>query len=524
MLDLKNKTINNEIVKQLTSVGDAVAGMGLSFSVFDQTGNILLHRNSGFESSNHPGLFARIEGLFKDMNSDLISELSHDNIFALPINLGDEGKAIAVVENHGEDTNLSGHVCQLVKELLAQIEKNIKSEQQIGLVSTELADTYEELVLLYKMSSNMKVSQADSNYLQLACDWLTELVNVEGIAILLERQIGSHKRLVLTAGAGLIDVNQQLVEQLHARLLEEVAKDKDALLDSDVDGPCRYTWPGRIRNIIAVPLEVNQRITGLMVAINRIDKPDFDSTDVKMFNSVAHQCAIFIENGRLFKDLKGLLVGSLKALTTSIDAKDQYTRGHSERVAFIAKWIAEKLAETQDIDEDFIHKIYLAGLLHDIGKIGIPEGLLRKKGKLTNDEMLTIKSHPSIGASILSEIKQMQEIIPGILYHHERFDGKGYPNNLSDDRIHMIGKIISVADSFDAMTSKRTYRDAMSLQAAADEIRKASGTQFDPVVTKAFLESDLYALWNILHDGSSPVWGSGDLVEFSTEAVGALIK
>ena len=134
------------------------------------------------------------------------------------------------------------------------------------------------------------------------------------------------------------------------------------MLDSEVDAPFKYEWPDRIKNIIAVPLYGNEKISGLMVAINRLDKPDFDSIDVKLFNSVANECAVFIENGRLFTDLKELFIGSLKALTNSIDAKDQYTRGHSERVAFISRWIAERLAEQEPLEEDVIHRIYLAGL------------------------------------------------------------------------------------------------------------------------------------------------------------------
>ena len=235
---------------------------------------------------------------------------------------------------------------------------------------------------------------------------------------------------------------------------DEVSTGKEALLDSDVDASFRYEWPASIRNIIAVPLYGKERnvsyssadissgqsamknksdasIIGLMVAFNRIDKPDFDSTDVKLFNSVANSCAVFIENGRLVRDLKELFIGSLKALTRSIDAKDPYTRGHSERVAFISRWIAEKVAVEENLEPEQIHKIYLAGLLHDIGKVGIDEAVLRKNCKLTEDELGDIRKHPSIGAGILSGIKQMRDIVPGILTHHERVDGTGYPNGLT---------------------------------------------------------------------------------------------
>ena len=128
------------------------------------------------------------------------------------------------------------------------------------------------------------------------------------------------------------------------------------------------------------------------------------------------------------------------------------------------------------------------GLLHDIGKIGINEAVLRKNGKLTEEELNQIKSHPSIGANILADIKQMNDIVPGVLCHHERVDGKGYPNGLKGDQIPLIGKIVMLADSFDAMTSKRVYRDAMSIQTAFDEIEKGLGTQFDEKIGRLFLE------------------------------------
>jgi HD-GYP domain-containing protein (c-di-GMP phosphodiesterase class II) len=401
-----------------------------------------------------------------------------------------------------------------------------------------LAQVYEELVLLHKLSANMKVTEPDVNFLQMACDNLTDIVSVEGIAVLLERTVeDDEKRLVLAAGSGLIDINERMATVLHSRLTEEINSGKEALLDSEVDSPFRYDWPGSVRNIIAVPLygkaeeshfatEVHSsnRIIGLMVAINRIDKPDFDSTDVKLFNSVAGSCAVFVENGRLFKDLKELFIGSLKALTSSIDAKDPYTRGHSERVAFISRWIADRFVAERPLKEERIHKIYLAGLLHDIGKIGVDEAVLRKKGKLTSEEFDCIKTHPSIGAGILSGIKQMRDIVPGVLYHHERVDGKGYPSGLTGERIPLMGRIIGLADSFDAMTSKRTYRDALTVEQAIEEIRKGLGTQFDPNVAIVFLDSDVYQLWDIMQEGFNRIYQSGNPAEYGAAAVGSIIR
>jgi HD-GYP domain-containing protein (c-di-GMP phosphodiesterase class II) len=266
------------------------------------------------------------------------------------------------------------------------------------------------------------------------------------------------------------------------------------------------------------------KITGIMVAINRIGKPDFDTIDVKLFNSVANQCAIFIENGRLFKDLKQLFIGSLKALTNSIDAKDKYTRGHSDRVAFVSRWIAERFAETHPIKDEQIQRVYLAGLLHDIGKIGVDENVLQKQGALTEEEMNQIKAHPSIGANILADIKQMRDIIPGILCHHERVDGKGYPQGLLGSQIPLIGKIVMIADAFDAMTSKRTYREAMSIEQAIDEIENGLGTQFDEELGRAFIESDVRQMWEMIQYGRTEDSYEPDSSEYGTTAIGALIQ
>jgi HD-GYP domain-containing protein (c-di-GMP phosphodiesterase class II) len=439
---------------------------------------------------------------------------------------------------------------EIFSEMLGLLAENFqaaaKAEKQIEIVSNELAQTYEELVLLHKLSTNMKITKPDANFLQMACDSLADIISVEGMAILLEKTIESEKRLVLSAGLGLIDVNEQMANILKNRLVEEINNGREALLDSEVDSPFKYDWPEDIKSIIAVPFWGKEKtgapfpssegskgvegtqngnsIIGLMVAINRIDKPDFDSTDAKLFNSVANGCAIFIENGRLFNDLEELFIGSLRALTSSIDAKDQYTRGHSERVAFISRWIAERIGGEEPLKEEQIHKIYLAGLLHDIGKTGIDESVLRKKGKLTEQELNHMKKHPSIGAGILSEIKQMRDIVPGVLCHHERVDGNGYPDGLVGEEIPLAGKIVGLADSFDAMTSKRTYRGAMTIEEARAEIEKKLGTQFDEEVGRVFINSDIHQLWDIMQEGLTEIYGSGNLSEYGTAVVGALVR
>lgn len=566
-MDIIRKTLNTSELHELEKFGSRLNKYGVNFAFYNTDGELaLLYQSNRFNSDPEQlkkyGQQALSQDYETENYNDTCSQILQFNdtnlVIAVvlqscrPNNTQPESLGIAMIDlgnippTQSENTKWEtentipthNHFVEILGLFAEQFRKNIKAEEQIEKIGTELARVYEELVLLHKISTNMKVTEADSNFLQMACDSLTEIIFVEGIAILLEKTIDDEQQLVVTAGSGLIDIDEQMAAVLHSRLTEEINSGKEALLDSEVDCPFRYSWPDNIKNIIAVPLCSKEKtesqiagriqngsyIMGLMVAINRIGKQDFDSTDVKLFNSVASGCAVFIENGRLFKDLKELFIGSLRALTNSIDAKDKYTHGHSERVAFISHWIAERLSRQEPLEEEKIHEIYLAGLLHDIGKIGIDEAVLRKNGRLTEQEFSRIRLHPSIGAGILREIKQMRDIVPGVLCHHERMDGKGYPNGLTGDQIPLTGKIVGLADSFDAMTSKRTYRDAMTIEQALAEIERGLGTQFDEKIGRIFLESDIYKLWDNIRDGLKEINQSSTSSEYGTAAVEMLIR
>lgn len=564
-LDTIRKKLSLAQLRSLSEHGERISRLGVNFAVCDSDGELVL-LSSGDSYRSDVEQLQRLSK--RAMEENDLAEAKGDRRSAIwcfgeenvilggvlklsCVRSGSAGAATAVVlldlgaEQGGiradRGTNVdSSYWMEMLGLIVENVHAATRAEEQIEMVGTELAQTYEELVLLHKLSTNMRVTEHDANFLQMACDSLTEIIPVEGIAILLERRADEIQQLHVAAGRGLIDVGEGMAGLLHSRLSEETARGADALLDSEVDSPFKYDWPENIRNIMAVPLcgmdntdspsgekgQDKTRIIGMMVAINRAEKQDFDSIDAKLFNSVANSCAVFIENGRLFGDIKELFIGSLKALTSSIDAKDQYTRGHSERVAFISRWIADRLADSQHLTEEQIHRIYLAGLLHDIGKIGVDESVLRKRGKLTDEEFACIKKHPLIGAGILREIKQMRDIVPGVLYHHERLDGRGYPSGLVGDQMPLIGKIVGLADSFDAMTSKRTYRDAMTIEEALKEIEEGLGSQFDEKVGRVFLESDVYRLWELIQGVPSSSGGYEDnkFAEYGVAAVGTLIR
>lgn len=185
-----------------------------------------------------------------------------------------------------------------------------------------------------------------------------------------------------------------------------------------------------------------------------------------------------------YEKLEKAYLESIETLRYTVEAKDTYTRGHSDRVSEYSVLIGEKLK----LSEEDLKMLRIGGLFHDIGKIGIPDAILLKESKLTDDEYSQIKNHPSIGAHILRNATIFKDIIPIVKHHHEKYDGSGYPGKLKGNEIPLLARIAAIADTFDAMTSKRTYRDALSLDKVKSEFERCSGSQFDPEISKLFLD------------------------------------
>lgn len=182
--------------------------------------------------------------------------------------------------------------------------------------------------------------------------------------------------------------------------------------------------------------------------------------------------------------LEQAYLDTIETLRYTVDAKDSYTKGHSERVSEFSVLIGKQLG----ISSDDMYALRIGGLFHDIGKIGIPDYILTKKDKLTDEEYEQIKKHPLIGEQILSNATIFSDIIPIVKYHHERFDGNGYPEHLKGEAIPLLARIVSVADAFDAMASRRPYRNNVEINKIIEEISKNKNTQFDPAIADALLE------------------------------------
>ncbi len=237
------------------------------------------------------------------------------------------------------------------------------------------------------------------------------------------------------------------------------------------------------RSIICSPLIVQRKTIGVIEVLNKVDGSDFSEQDLEALVPVAATAAMAIENTRLNQTVIEAYKGTITALAAAIDAKDTYTCGHSQRVTEYALLGAYTLS----LPKDQLEILEYAGILHDIGKIGIADSILTKPGALTDEEWNIMRRHPLIGANMLKEVPFLEKTRGFLLHHHERYDGKGYPDGLKGEAIPMGARLLAVGDAFDAMTTNRSYRAAMSTDHAISELNKYSGTQFCPAAAESFV-------------------------------------
>jgi putative nucleotidyltransferase with HDIG domain len=275
----------------------------------------------------------------------------------------------------------------------------------------------------------------------------------------------------------------------YTELIQKVRDDEKPMLLTDLasnefgESESSKVKGVRLTDTICLPMNPRDKFLGVIQVANKKGNAAYRPEDLDLLKILGSQIAFVIQNADLFHNLQRAYIDTLSALTSAIDAKDSYTRGHSERVTDLSM----KLALELGLERSEIDKIKLGGLLHDIGKIGIPEGILNKPGRLNAQEFEVIKSHPELGVRILGKVEFLAGIVSIIKHHHERFDGKGYPDGLSGLDIPLLGRIVSVVDTFDAMTTDRPYRKALTEEEALKEIAHCSGTQFDPDIAEVFI-------------------------------------
>jgi putative nucleotidyltransferase with HDIG domain len=234
---------------------------------------------------------------------------------------------------------------------------------------------------------------------------------------------------------------------------------------------------------LVCPVMMKQKLTALVAVGEKVSGQDFQTTDLEMVKALSESAGIAIENARLFKDLQETYLATVRVLVSTIEAKDPYTHGHTERVAQYAVGIAKAM----DFTQDEIQTIQLGAFLHDIGKLHTSDSILHKPGALTEEEWRLVKAHPVRGAQMLQGVKFLEKATDLVRHHHERVDGKGYPDGLRGDEITIGAKIVNVADAFDAMTTERPYRQGLTMDQAIAQLEEKAGTQFAQEVAEVMV-------------------------------------
>ncbi|HEX4794810.1 MAG TPA: HD-GYP domain-containing protein [Humisphaera sp.] len=351
--------------------------------------------------------------------------------------------------------------------------------------SHQLAQAYEEVHLLFRFARLLNSVDVPEQLIQIFCNQLFPVLPFSWLAVRFHPKGTSvrelSQRLFLSgqppcSTAEFEEHSRELVNRL------PVGKGPQVLRPQD-DPFARRTGA----DLVAVPVTHAGRLIAGIIAGNKCG-PDLElsSGETQLLDAAAGLLGVFHENVARLSEQRSFFFGTVSALTAAIDAKDRYTCGHSERVALLAA----KAAEAMKLPRDLIEQYHIAGLVHDVGKIGIAEAVLTNPGRLTADEFAQIKRHPEIGYGILKDIPHMTTALPGVLHHHERWDGKGYPHGLAGEAIPLIGRVLALADTFDAMTSTRSYRAATPREKVLEEIRRCAGTQFDPALVPMFVNLD----------------------------------
>lgn len=365
---------------------------------------------------------------------------------------------------------------------------NVRLRDENEQIAINLTQTYEEICLLHDLSQSLRLTRSDEDLARSVLDSLAECIPAQGLAIVYtpvakpnevtykartEPVLISHGDCLNLQASEFPAIAAQLgVDQRRSIVVRNLQANRTTDLLPDA------------RQLIVIAMAENDRVHGWIVAINHSNGREFGSVEASLMASVASILGVHSGNRDLYRQQSEFLASVVRALTSAIDAKDPYTCGHSDRVARIAVTIAKHVG----CEPKALHTIYMAGLLHDIGKIGISDAVLGKQGPLTTEEYDHIKTHCEKGYRILADIRQLSDILPAVLHHHEQWDGRGYPCELAQDQIPRIARILAVADSYDAMTSDRPYRKGLPFEKVADIFRNGRGKQWDPEIIDAFFE------------------------------------
>ncbi len=349
----------------------------------------------------------------------------------------------------------------------------------MSLAVQELAGTYEELSLLYRISEIYSTHSIDEICSKIVREAVSAIGVKTAVVLFLDEK---NETLYTKAYEGQWDSKRQFARD-DGIIWKSIRTKKPAAFCKIHETEYRDYIPN-INSLMVCPILGKTQAVGAIVVADKEFCGEFYSKDSKLLMAISSQAGLAIENAFLYAELETLLVGSIRCLVKALEATSYWTAGHTERVTEYAMGIGQLM----NLDSDTLDKLKVCSLLHDIGKIATPKEILNKDERLNEGEWIEIKKHPVVGAEILGELKQFKDVILGIKYHHEHWDGRKGLFGLKRDEIPLMARILSVADTFDALTSDRPYRPRNSKEDAIKEIVRCSGTQFDPAVVAVFVK------------------------------------
>jgi len=368
------------------------------------------------------------------------------------------------------------------------LKEEVGRQERLKQLNKELLDRVEEVNTLNRVMEDFSSSDSSYGIFNKVVELGVEELKADMVFFHIYSEEDKSLVMMTSSDSGL---ENKTVFELFSRDLSPRANQFIIDVVSADQNPCLISKPGKnkrldeiVRSLMVVPLKIRDKIFGVASAFSFSEDKLFNEKDIYYMSFITQKAAAAIENIALYENIYDNLFATLYAFVTALEVRDLYTRKHSTRVAKYSHMIAEEMGCT----EEEIDIISFAGSLHDIGKIGIRDDILLKPGPLSDDEYEKIKEHPVIGADIIGKLGLWDREMEIIRHHHERFDGKGYPDGISGSDIPKLARILCVADSYDAMASDRAYRKKLGKVKVLDIIQQNSGTQFDPQAVKAFLK------------------------------------
>lgn len=359
-------------------------------------------------------------------------------------------------------------------------------QAELEQLTEALTQSWEELDVLFQLADALRAVMDPHQVVSITLENTLKTINAAGAGAYVKAspdegwQLWEYKALETA-------VEEFLQSRFAIAIVQQAVRNGKPVLRNTVE------WSGKpppyasgIHSYLVAPLPMRSHRAGAFLLVNALREDGFTAADLKLATTIATQGGTAIEGALLYHELEETFEGTIRVIGMAVDLKSPWTAGHTQRVTMYAGWLAEALKMSNEQRE----RVEISGLLHDVGKIGVPDDILNKPDRLTAEEYEIMKQHPVRGAEMVSQVRQFRgDIVNGVLYHHEHYNGGGYPEGLKGEDIPWMGRLLAVADAFDAMTSDRPYRPGMPTARALQILTEGAGNQWDPEMVEAFVRT-----------------------------------